>query len=66
MSAEVAEVTLYHAYCAECSAGSESDENEDIALEWAANHDAENHEAYTDEDAADDASEHDREARLGY
>ena len=60
MSAEVAEVTLYHAYCAECSAGSESDENEDAALEWAANHDAECHEP---DDGSDEAYEAWKESR---
>jgi hypothetical protein len=65
MSAEIEETSLYHAYCAECSAGSEPDENEDAALDWAANHNAENHSDYTDEDAADDAREHDRESKLG-
>jgi hypothetical protein len=66
MSADVQTVYLHHAYCPECATGSESDENEDAALEWAANHNAENHSDYTDEDAADDAREHNRESRLGY
>jgi hypothetical protein len=66
MSAEVEELTLYSASCVECMTGSEPHEDEDVAYEWAANHDAENHSDYTDEDAADDAREHARESRLGY
>lgn len=43
MSATVEEVILYSASCDECMDAFEH-ENEDRALEWAANHDAENHE----------------------
>lgn len=66
MSAEVVEVTLHMAVCFRCNVDSEPHEDEDLAIEWAANHDAENHADYTDEDAADDAREHDRESRLGF
>jgi hypothetical protein len=66
VSAEVEEISLYVASCAYCLTASEPDEFEDAALEWAANHNAENHSDYTDEDAADDAREHDRESRMGY
>ncbi|MDQ5863096.1 MAG: hypothetical protein M3536_12630 [Actinomycetota bacterium] len=66
MGAEVEEISLYSASCAYCLTASEPDEFEDVALEWAANHNAENHSTYTDEDAADDAREHDIESRKGY
>jgi hypothetical protein len=66
MSAEVEETTLYSASCGECLTASEPHEDEFRAYEWAANHDAENHETYTDEDAADDAREHAYEAKMGY
>ena len=65
MSAEVEEITLYAATCFECLLSSDPHEDEDAAIDWAANHNAENHSDYTDEDAADDAREHDRESRLG-
>ncbi|HCF99583.1 MAG TPA: hypothetical protein DEV93_03465 [Chloroflexi bacterium] len=58
MSADVETIYLYVAYCAECETGSESDENEDATLEWAANHNAENHD---EDDRSDDAYERFRE-----
>lgn len=59
MSADVQAVYLYHAYCPDCATGSDSDEDEDKALEWAATHNAENH----DEDDREDADyEHHKES----
>ena len=64
MSAEVRAV--YVVYCAECADGDGPHDYESDAEEWAEQHDSENHSTYTDEDAADDAREHDYESRMGY
>ena len=64
MSAEIRAV--YVVYCAECNDGDGPHDYESEAEEWADEHDAEYHSTYTDEDAADDAREHDRESRMGY
>jgi hypothetical protein len=58
VSAEVEEVTLYNAFCNECVDAFEH-EDEDRAIEWAANHDAENH---AEDDSLDDDYEAFKEA----
>lgn len=62
MSATVQEETLYEAICTECPTASGPFDNEDDAEEWAANHNAENHET---DNSDDDAYEQYREARHG-
>ena len=63
MSAEIRAV--YVVYCGECHEGSGPDDYEDEAQNWADVHNDEYHSTYTDEDAADDAREHDYESRMG-
>lgn len=60
MSAEIESVEIYSASCAECNTGSDFHEDEDRALEWAANHDAEQH---AEDDRADEAYENYKESR---
>ena len=43
MSAEVVETVLYMAVCFRCNVDSEPGQDEALASEWAANHDAEHH-----------------------
>jgi coproporphyrinogen III oxidase len=50
VSAEVETVYLYTASCGECLTAFEPHEDEHLAYEWAANHDAENHAVDSGED----------------
>jgi len=50
MSATVETDYVYYASCSECGTGSATCEDEDDAAEWAANHNAENHEPDDGED----------------
>jgi hypothetical protein len=60
MSADVYSFTQYNADCDECATGAGPFIDEDEAHEWAAAHDAENHETDTSDD---DAYEAFKEAR---
>ena len=62
VSADVHVVYVYHAYCPDCATGSESDENEDRAIEWADEHNAECHET---DNSNDEDYERFKEARYG-